>query len=122
AASAVLAGLVDYAIALVVLLSLMFWYRLVPSLWIVLTVPLLTLLTVGLALGLGLWLSALNARYRDVRYAVPFALQLWMFITPVVYPLRLVPPAYRWVVAMNPMAGIIEAFRAAVLGGPWDVP
>ena len=83
---------------------------------------LLLLMTMGVALGVGLWLSAMNVQYRDVRYAIPFMIQLWMFATPIVYPLSLVPERYRSLVALNPMAGIIEGYRAAMLGRPfqWD--
>ena len=79
-------------------------------------------MTMGVALGVGLWLSAMNVQYRDVRYAIPFVIQLWMFATPIVYPLSLVPERYRSLVALNPMAGIIEGYRAAMLGRPfqWD--
>jgi lipopolysaccharide transport system permease protein len=121
--SASLAGLVDYAIAFAVLLVvLMPVYGLVPPLSVVFTVPLLTLLTSLLALGASLWLSALNVRYRDVRHVLPFIVQLWMFATPVVYPLSLVPERFRWVVALNPMAGVVEGYRSALLGTPWDLP
>ena len=82
-------------------------------------VPVVLLLAVGIALGLGLWLSALNVQYRDVRYVVPFLLQVWLFATPVVYPLSLVPERWRMVAALNPMAGVVEGFRSALLGSPW---
>ena len=96
-----------------------------PSPLVVVAVPLLTLLTSALALGISLWLSALNVQYRDIRYVVPFALQLWMFASPVVYPLSLVAdkaPHLLWVMELNPMTGVIEGFRSALLGTPWNWP
>jgi lipopolysaccharide transport system permease protein len=100
---------------------MMLYYGIAPD-WGVLLVPVLLLMTMGVALGVGLWLSAMNVKYRDVRYAIPFMIQLWMFATPIVYPLSLVPERYRSLVALNPMAGIIEGYRAAMLGRPfqWD--
>jgi lipopolysaccharide transport system permease protein len=67
-----------------------------------------------------LWLSALNVQYRDIRYVIPFMVQLWMFATPIVYPLSIVPEQYRWLAALNPMTGVIEGFRSALFGRPWD--
>jgi lipopolysaccharide transport system permease protein len=115
--AAVIAPLVDFAIAFVVLIALMGWYRIVPGpgiLWL----PALVLLAVATASAVGVWLSALNIRYRDVRYVVPFALQLWMFATPVAYPASLVPERWRALYGLNPMAGVIEGFRWALAGGP----
>src|SRR6266851_2097918 len=120
--SLVIGGLVDYAIAFVLLIPLMFWYGVPPSEAILLTVPLLTLLTAALALGVTLWVSALTVQYRDLLHIVPFALQLWLYATPLVYPLSLVPPQYRWLAALNPMTGIIEGFRSALLGSAWNWP
>jgi len=119
--ASVLAGTLDFGIAFLVLLGMMLYYGIAPG-WGVLLVPLLLLMTMGVALGVGLWLSAMNVQYRDVRYAIPFMIQLWMFATPIVYPLSLVPERYRSLVALNPMAGIIEGYRAAMLGRPfqWD--
>jgi lipopolysaccharide transport system permease protein len=122
--SAILAGLVDYLIASVVLFAiLMPWYGYYPPLSALITIPLLTVLVSGLALGVSLVLSALNVQYRDVRHAVPFLIQLWMFATPVVYSLNLLPERiqpYRWVFALNPLAGAIEGYRSALLGLAWD--
>lgn len=120
--ASVLAGVLDFGIAFSVLLGMMVYYGITPS-WGILLVPVLLLLTMGTALGVGAWLSALNVEYRDVRYAIPFLIQLWMFATPIVYPLSLVPDRYRTLVALNPMVGIIENYRAALLGRPtqWDV-
>jgi lipopolysaccharide transport system permease protein len=120
-ASAILAGLVDFAIALVALFGLMLYYGIVPSLSALFLVPLLVALTSALALGVGLWLSALIVRFRDVRQMIGLFIQLWMFATPVVYPVTIVPEKYRWLVALNPMVGTIEGFRSALLGGPLDI-
>jgi lipopolysaccharide transport system permease protein len=122
--SAVLTGLVDFAIAIATLLVLMLCYRLLPPLSALVTVPLLTLVTSVFGLGVSLWLSALNVRYRDVRHVVPFLLQLWMYATPIVYTLSLVQervPWLRWAVILNPMTGVIEGFRSALLGQPWNL-
>lgn len=117
--SATLSALVDFAISALVLGGLMAWYGLVPAGTVVFLVP-LAALTAIVATGIGMWLAALNVRYRDVQYAVPFLMQLWMFATPVVYPASLVPAAWRPLYALNPMTGIIEAYRAAALGLPCD--
>ena len=116
-ASAAVGGLVDLGLGFLVLLGVMAVYGVVPSPGALLVVP-LVLLIVVLALGVGIWLSALTVLYRDVRHVVPFGLQLWMFATPIVYPLSLIPPDWRWVVALNPMAGAVEGFRASLLGRP----
>ncbi len=98
----------------------MAWYGFVPGPRILL-VPLLVLLTAVTAFGAGLWLAALNVRYRDVRYVLPFLTQLWLFATPVVYPSSLVPAAWRPVYGLNPMVGVVDGFRWALLGAgsPW---
>jgi lipopolysaccharide transport system permease protein len=113
--SAVLSGLADFAIAFVVLLGLLVYYGIIltPAIF---TLPLLVLLTVGAALSVGLWLSALNVRYRDVRYTIPFLTQIWMFATPIAYSSSLLPKPWRDLYGLNPMAGIVEAFRWALLG------
>ena len=115
--SGTLSALIDFAIAFVVLFGLMLWYRVPPSPSAFLLIP-LTLLTAVAATGVGMWLSALNVQYRDIQHAIPFFVQLWMFATPVVYPASVVPDRWRLVYALNPMAGIIEAYRAATLGRP----
>jgi lipopolysaccharide transport system permease protein len=114
--ASVMAGLVDFAISFVVLLVMMAAYRIVPTPGALIWLPLLTLLAVLTALGVGLWLSALNAMYRDVRYVVPFLVQFWMFASPVAYPSSLVPEKWRWLYGLNPMAGVIEGFRWALTG------
>lgn len=120
-AASVLAGMVDYAIAFVVLLGLMLCYGRVPPVAMVVTVPLLSLLLLLFSLGTSLWLSALNVEYRDIRFVVPFLVQLWMFVTPVIWPLSRVPERYRWLLMFNPMAGIVEGYRSALFGRPWDI-
>ncbi len=113
--SAVVSGLLDFAIGFAVFLAMMAFYHIVPGPAILL-VPCLLLLAVLTALGVGLWLSALNAIYRDVRYIVPFLVQSWLFASPVVYPSSLVPERWRWLYGLNPMAGVIEGFRWALTG------
>jgi lipopolysaccharide transport system permease protein len=113
--SSVLAGLVDFAIAFIVLLGLMLYYGITPSPAIVWLPPFL-LLAVATALSVGLWLSALNVKYRDVRYTIPFLTQFWMFATPVAYPSSLIPQPWRAWFGLNPMAGVVEGFRWALLG------
>jgi lipopolysaccharide transport system permease protein len=116
--SAVLSGLVDFGIGFVVLIGLTLGYHIFPGpslLWL----PLLLLLAISTALGVGLWMSALNALYRDVRYVMPFIVQFWMFASPVVYPSSLVSkrwPEWAWVYGLNPMAGVIDGFRWALTG------
>jgi lipopolysaccharide transport system permease protein len=119
--AAVVAALVDFGIAFGVFVGLFGYYRYSLT-WNVLLFPVLVVLTVLLALGVGMWTSALNVKYRDVRYALPFLLQLWMFATPVIYPSSLMPDRWRWVLAVNPLTGLIEGFRASLLGRPlmWD--
>ena len=114
--SAVLASLVDFAIAFVLLLGMMVFYGIVPT-GSVLMLPLFVLLALMTALGIGFWLSALNAQYRDVRYTLPFLTQFWLFATPVVYPASLVPEQWRLLYGLNPMTGVVEGFRWALLGG-----
>ena len=113
--SAVLGGLVDFAVAFGILLVMMFYYGIVPS-WAIVTLPGFILLAVMTALGVGLWLSALNVKYRDVRYTINFVIQFWLFATPVAYPSSLVPAKWRALYGLNPMAGVVEGFRWALLG------
>jgi lipopolysaccharide transport system permease protein len=118
--AAVLAGLMDFAIAFVVLIGMMLFYGVVPGVAL-LTIPLFVLLAAGTALAVGLWLAALNVKYRDVRYAIPFLIQFWLFATPVAYPSSLIPEPWRTIYGLNPMAGVVEGFRWALLhteGGP----
>jgi lipopolysaccharide transport system permease protein len=115
--SAVLAGLVDFAIAFVILLGMLFFYGIVPG-WQVLALPGLVLLAVMTALAVGLWLSALNVQYRDVRYTINFLVQFWLFATPVAYPSSIVPEKWRAIYGLNPMVGVVDGFRWALLGKP----
>ena len=111
----ILAGLVDFAIAFVVGIGLMAWHGIVPGPFIA-AVPLFVALAVLAALAAGLWLSALNVEYRDVRYTLGFLVQIWLFATPVAYPSSLVPERWRALYGLNPMAGVVEGFRWALLG------
>ncbi len=113
-ASASLAGLVDFFIAMSILGVLMIYYQFMPGIGIAL-LPFLVGLTFLCAVGVGLWLSALNVQYRDIRYAIPFLIQLWMFVSPVIYPVSMVGEKYQWLLALNPMGGVISAFRASLL-------
>ncbi|MBC8359484.1 MAG: ABC transporter permease [Candidatus Aminicenantes bacterium] len=121
-ASASLAGLLDFFIAMLVLGAMMIYYQFLPGISILLF-PFLLGLTFLCAVGVGLWLSALNVQYRDIRYAIPFIIQLWMFISPVIYPISIVNEKYQWLLAINPMGGLIKAYRASLLGHlPIDWP
>lgn len=114
--SSLIAVLVDFLLAFVVLILLMLLYGIAPT-WNIVWLPALMLLAFVTALGVGLWLSALNVQYRDVRYVIPFLLQFWLFASPIVYPSSLIEdPAFRVLYGLNPMAGVIEGFRWALLG------
>jgi homopolymeric O-antigen transport system permease protein len=113
--SAVLGGLVDFAIAFVILIAMMLYYGIVPG-WQIAMLPAFILLAVATALAVGLWLSALNVQYRDVRYTINFLIQFWLFATPVAYPSSLIPERWRALYGLNPMAGVVEGFRWALLG------
>jgi homopolymeric O-antigen transport system permease protein len=110
-------GLVDFAIAFVILLGMMVYYG-IHLTWAVALLPLFLLLALITALAVGLWLSALNVNYRDVRYAVPFITQFWLFATPVAYPSSLLSEPWRTFYGLNPMVGVVEGFRWALLGAP----
>lgn len=113
--SSALSGLVDFAVAFLVLIGMMIFYRIVPG-WGVLLLPVFLLFTLMASLAVSLWLSALNVQYRDVRYMVPFLIQLWLFATPVIYPTSKVPEKWQALYSMNPMVGVVEGFRWALLG------
>jgi lipopolysaccharide transport system permease protein len=113
--SNVIAPLVDFAVALVVFLVVMAWYGIWPTSQIAF-VPILLLMTTGLSLAMGLWLGPVNVRFRDITHTLPFLLQVWMFATPIVYPLSMVPERWRDLYSLNPMVGIIDGFRWALLG------
>lgn len=115
--STVLAGIVDFCLAFSVLVLMMAMYGIAPT-WRVIVLPLLLLLAFTTALGCGLWLSAMNVRYRDVRYAVPFLIQFWMFATPIAYPSSMLSEPYRTIYGINPMVGVVEGFRWALLSDP----
>jgi len=114
--SGVISTLLDFAIGFVVLVLLGIYYR-VPPTWNLLWLPAFLLLAVISALAFGLWLAALNVRYRDVNYLIPFLLQIWMYVTPVVYGSSLIPERYRFLLALNPMTGVVDGFRWCLLSG-----
>jgi lipopolysaccharide transport system permease protein len=115
--AAVTGPLVDFALALTVLLGLFVWYQRAPS-WHVVFLPLFLLLALTVSLGVGLWLSGPAVRHRDIGFALPFVGQIWMYATPVVYPVSLVPEQYRWLLALNPMTAVVDGARWSLLGEP----
>lgn len=119
--SAIMSGIVDFGIAFIILIGMMVYYgfSLTPAVW---TLPLFLLLALVTALGVGLWLSALNVLYRDIGYITPFLTQFWLFITPIAYPASLVPEKWRMLYALNPMTGVVEGFRWALLGTQQSAP
>lgn len=110
-----IAPIVDFAIAFVILLGMMLFYGIIPT-WRVATLPLFLLLAFITSVAVGLWLSALNVRYRDVGHIIPFLVQIWMFVSPIAYPSHLVPERWRLLYGLNPLAGVVEGFRWALLG------
>jgi len=116
--AAVGAGLLDFAIASVLLIGLLVYYDFPVTWGYVMLLPLITLTTL-LALGVGIWFSALNVKYRDVRYALPFLIQIWLFVSPIIYPTSLVPEEWRWIMLLNPVTGLVEAFRDSLFGRPF---
>jgi lipopolysaccharide transport system permease protein len=117
--AAVAAGLVDFAISFAMLALMMIYYRIGITLNI-LMLPVLVLLTTLLALGMGMWMSALNVKYRDIRFALPFMVQLWMYLSPIIYPTSFLPAKLRSLLTLNPMTGIIEGYRSALFGLPFN--
>ena len=115
-ASAVLCGLVDFCIAFLVLLLMMVYYGFMPT-WELLLWPVLILPLIFLSLGVGMVLASLNVRYRDIKHTIPFAVQMWLFLTPIIYPTSIVPEKFRFFISLNPLVGIIEAFRATIVPG-----
>jgi lipopolysaccharide transport system permease protein len=113
--SAVLGGLIDFALAFLVLLGMMLFYHIYPTINVI-WLPLFMLLAIITAIGVSLWFSAMNVLFRDVRYIVPFLMQVWLFLTPIAYPSSLVPEKYQPLYGLNPMAGVVEGFRWALLG------
>jgi len=120
-AAAMLAGLVDFVLAFVLLILLMLYYQIVPTIQL-LFLPVLVLLTALFSLSVGTWFSALNVKYRDVRFALPFLIQLWLFVSSVILPSSAIPAKWRWLLMLNPMSGIIEGYRSALFGLPFDWP
>ena len=113
--SSILSGAVDFLFAFIVLIGLMFWYGIVPTINII-WLPAFLMLAFGTALGVGLWLSAMNVQFRDVRYTIPFLAQFWLFATPIAYPSSLLSEPWRTIYGLNPMVGVVEGFRWALLG------
>ena len=118
-AAAIAASLVDFALAFALLVVLMLYYGVAPG-WGLLALPALTLLVMLFALGAGLWLAALNVRYRDVRFVLPFMIQLWLFVSSVILPSSAAPEQWRWLLRLNPMSAYVEGYRAALFGEPFD--
>jgi lipopolysaccharide transport system permease protein len=116
---AVAASLADFALSFLTLVGMLIFYRVEPSASL-LMLPVLVALMTLFALGVGLWLSALNVKYRDIRFVLPFGIQLWLFVSSVILPSSAVPERWRWLLILNPMSGIIEGFRAALFGAPFD--
>ena len=114
-AAAVVAPGVDFVLSFLILLLLMAWYKVIPGVAVV-TLPFFMLLAIVAALGVSLWLSALNVRYRDVGHAIPFLVQFWMYASPIVYPVNLIPKEWRMLYSLNPMVGVVEGFRWGLLG------
>jgi homopolymeric O-antigen transport system permease protein len=115
-----LASVVDFFMSFVVLIALMGYYHIVPTIWVI-TLPLFLGLALATALATGLWLTALNARYRDVQYTIPLLIQLWFFLTPVVYSTTILPDRFEFLYGLNPMVGVVQGFRWALLGSAPNV-
>lgn len=119
-ASAIMVSFVDFMVSGIILLGLMAWYSFVPS-WRILALPLFILIAFAAALGAGLWLAALSVKYRDFRYVVPFIVQFGLYVSPVGFSSRVVPTEWRWLYSLNPMVGVIDGFRWAILGGEFEI-
>jgi lipopolysaccharide transport system permease protein len=119
-ATSIVTSLVDFAISFILLIALMVWYGVYPD-WRVLTLPLFVLVAVGAALGFGLWFTALNVKYRDFRYVIPFVVMFGLYISPVGFRSDIVPEQWRFLYALNPMVGVIDGFRWSLLGGRLDI-
>ena len=113
--AAVVTPLVDFVLSFLILLGMMFWFRVVPT-WSMMILPFLLLMALLTALSAGLWLSALNVKYRDVRYTIPFLTQFWIYASPIAYPVSLIPEKWRLLYSLNPLVGVVEGFRWALLG------
>jgi len=117
--SAVIVSFVDFLVSVIILMGLMIWYNFVPS-WHILTLPVFVAIAFAASMGAGLWLATLNVQYRDFRYIVPFIVQFGLYISPVGFSSSVVPEQWRWLYSLNPMVGVIDGFRWAILGG--DTP
>ena len=115
-ASTVISGFVDFMISFSMLAALMAWYRFIPD-WRIVTLPLFTLLAIAVSMGIGLWFTALNVKYRDFRYIVPFIVQFGLYVSPVGFSSTVIPDKWRLLYSLNPMVGVIDGFRWAILGG-----
>ena len=113
--SGVISGFVDFAVAFLILIGMMIFYKITLS-WNILYLPVFLLLAMLTALGFGLWLSALNVRFRDINHIVPFLIEIWKYVTPVIYGATLIPEKFRFLLGLNPMTGVVEGFRWAILG------
>ncbi|MBI1859758.1 MAG: ABC transporter permease [Deltaproteobacteria bacterium] len=120
-ASMMVQPLIDFAISFGALICVMLYFHMTPPATAFVYIPLLTLLASALALAISLWLGALNVYYRDIAHIVPFLTQLWMFSSPIVFPYSLIPAKYQQIAALNPIVGLVEGFRSALLGRPWMV-
>jgi len=116
-ASAALGGLLDVGVSSLFLVAMMVHYEVAPS-WSLLYAPLFLLQVVTLVVGASMFLGAVNVKYRDVKYTIPFLTQIWLFVTPIIYPVTFIPERWRWLLNLNPLTGVIEGFRASVLGAP----
>ncbi|MFI5205614.1 MAG: ABC transporter permease [Candidatus Paceibacterales bacterium] len=114
-ASSILGGILDFGISMLVLFAMMFFYK-VKITWAIFTLPLFLLLAVLTSLAVGIWLSALNVKYRDVKYVLPFLLQIWLYATPIAYSTQIIPEKWRFIAGLNPMTGVVNGFRWALLG------
>lgn len=113
---AAIAGLFDLAIGMLFLLGMLIYYHVTPG-WQIIFVPVALLQMLAVVLGISMLLGSLNVRYRDVKYAIPFLIQIWMFVTPIIYPVTFVPERWRFLLALNPMTGVVESFRVCLFGG-----
>ncbi|OGG39307.1 phosphate ABC transporter permease [Candidatus Gottesmanbacteria bacterium RIFCSPLOWO2_02_FULL_42_29] len=120
--SSSLTPMVDFCIAFIVLFGVMAYYHFVPNFFGILLIPFLLIISFFTASGIGLFLSAINVKFRDVRYALPFFIQILLFVTPVIYPTTIIPAQFQWLLALNPMTGVIEAARFSIFGSPIENP
>lgn len=112
--SSSLIGLIDFVIASVILVGMMFYYHYTPNIMIIVYLPILLLITFFISVGIGCFLTSVNVKYRDVRYIIPFFIQMFMFVTPVIYPVSILPDKYKWILGLNPMSGVVETARSII--------